>query len=115
MKQSLGKLLFSVGAACLLLSLPGCVKQRLQVNSDPEGARVYFDGYYKGETPVEFPFQWHGDHRLTLEKDGYRPVVEKVTLRAPAHMKMPMDFFMELAPVEVKDTHSYHRSLQPEE
>jgi len=84
------------------------------VNSNPSGARVYFDGEYKGTTPVEFPFKWYGGHRLRLERDGYGDTVQVVELRAPLYLKVPLDFFSELVPFTVQDTKEYAIHLEPE-
>lgn len=90
----------------------GCVRRKIVVNSTPPGARVYFDGEYKGTTPVEFPFKWYGGHRLRLERDGYGDAVQVVELRAPLHLKVPFDFVAEVVPFPVRDTKEFHVELE---
>jgi len=82
------------------------------VNSDPPGARVYFDGEYKGTTPVEFPFKWYGGHRLRLEREGFDHTVRVVELRAPVHLKVPLDLFAEVVPFKVEDRKEIRVQLQ---
>jgi hypothetical protein len=91
--------------------LTGCVRRRIVVNSNPPGARVYFDGEYKGTTPVDFRFKWYGGHRLRLEREGYDDSVQIVEIRAPLHLKVPFDFFSELAPFPVEDRKEFQVEL----
>lgn len=95
-----------------MLLLTGCVRRKIVVNSNPPGARVYFDGEYKGNTPVEFPFKWYGGHRIRVEQQGYDDLVRIVEVRAPLHLKVPFDFFAELAPFPVEDRKEYHLDLE---
>jgi hypothetical protein len=95
-----------------LLFLTGCVRRKIVVNSNPPGARVYFDGEYMGDTPVEFPFKWYGGHRLRLEQEGYDDTVNVVELRAPLHLKMPFDFIAELAPFPVEDKKEFRVEMR---
>jgi hypothetical protein len=104
----------TVALMAALIPLNGCVRRKMVVNSNPSGARVYFDGEYKGTTPVEFPFKWYGGHRLRLERDGYNDSVQVVELRAPVHLKVPFDFFSEVAPFTVHDAKGYHVELESE-
>jgi hypothetical protein len=104
--------LLTVALAVALIPLSGCIRRKMVVNSNPSGARVYFDGEYKGTTPVEFPFKWYGGHRLRLERDGYDNSVQVVELRAPIHLKVPFDFFSEVAPFTVEDAKEYHVELE---
>lgn len=105
--------LLTVALVAALVLLNGCVRRKIVVNSNPPGARVYFDGEYMGTTPVEFPFKWYGGHRLRLERDGYGDSVQVVELRAPLHLKVPIDFFSELAPFTIEDAKEYHVELDP--
>jgi hypothetical protein len=104
--------LLTVALVVALVPLSGCVRRKMVVNSNPSGARVYFDGEYKGTTPVEFPFKWYGGHRLRLERDGYDDSVQVVELHAPVHLKVPFDFFSELAPFTVEDAKAYRVDLE---
>lgn len=100
------------GLVVLFFFMTGCVRRKIVVNSNPPGARVYFDGEYQGTTPVEFPFKWYGGHQLRLEQEGYDDTVRIVELRAPLHLKVPFDFFAELAPFKVQDKKEFEIQLE---
>jgi hypothetical protein len=50
---------------------------RLHVTSDPERARVYVDGDYRGTSPVEFEVK-PGSRSIQVEKEGYYPGVRRI-------------------------------------
>lgn len=55
----------------------------LRVSSEPPGARVYLDGFYLGQTPLETPPVEGGRRLLRLELPGYEPVEEELVLEGP--------------------------------
>lgn len=55
----------------------------LRVVSEPPGARVYLDGFYLGQTPLESPPVEGGKRVLRLELPGYEPLEAEVLLKAP--------------------------------
>jgi cytoskeleton protein RodZ len=55
----------------------------LRVASEPPGARVYLDGFYLGQTPLESPPVEGGKRVLRLELPGYEPLEAEVLLKAP--------------------------------
>ncbi|WP_038057260.1 RodZ domain-containing protein [Thermus amyloliquefaciens] len=55
----------------------------LQVTSDPPGARVYLDGFYLGQTPLQSPPLEGGRRVIRLELPGYEPLQEEVVLDRP--------------------------------
>ena len=48
--------------------------------SDPPGARVYLNGKWVGDTPTGQLTLPASEHLLRVEKDGFEPVVEAITL-----------------------------------
>lgn len=52
----------------------------LRVVSEPLGARVYLDGFYLGQTPLESPPVEGGKRLIRLELPGHEPVEEEVLL-----------------------------------
>ncbi len=52
----------------------------ISVDSNPEGATVYLNGKNKGITPVKIEDLDAGDYTLTVEKDGFAPYTEKITV-----------------------------------
>lgn len=95
------------------LSFSGCTRSSLYVESQPDGAEVFFDGKPKGVTPVEFDFKWYGGHKIKLRKEGYQEYNEIVRLKAPAHYQVPVDLFTELIPLEIADRQKRSYTLQP--
>lgn len=91
----------------------GCVERKLIVRSTPPGAKVYFDGKYKGETPVDFEFDWYWKHRVELEKKGYNKIDNLEDIKAPPYMWIPGDLLIELLPFKVKDHHNLEYNLIP--
>jgi len=64
-------------------SLAGCVHV-LMVDTTPEGAEVYLDGEYKGETPLranyDIVFDWRDTPRVVeIKMDGYKTKVIRTT------------------------------------
>jgi cytoskeleton protein RodZ len=55
----------------------------LRVVSKPPGARVYLDGFYLGQTPLESPPVEGGKRVLRLELPGYEPLEAEVLLKGP--------------------------------
>jgi len=62
--------------AVQLKPLPGT----LRIVSIPEGARVYIDDEFKGETPLDLPNAKPGVYRVRVEKAGHDPNARDVTL-----------------------------------
>lgn len=48
----------------------------VEISSDPQGASVYIDGYYYGQTPLKLSLNWilgvNGDKTAVFEKSGYQ-------------------------------------------
>jgi len=85
MKDRSGLVLFIFSLFALSLMIPGVLAQAstdvnggegyFQINSDPQGAEVLFDGVFVGETPVTVPVSSTAtpQHTITLSKPGYFP------------------------------------------
>ena len=56
----------------------------LHVESEPAGAVVSVDGEPRGTTPLEVTGLGAGAHEVRVERDGYEPHVESVTIAADA-------------------------------
>ncbi|AXI24711.1 serine/threonine protein kinase [Methanofervidicoccus sp. A16] len=52
-------------------------KATLYIRSDPSGAKVYIDGYYKGTTPLTVEVS-PGTHTIKIKKDGYKDYSDTV-------------------------------------
>ncbi len=54
----------------------------LKIRSNPQGARVYIDGTYKGTTPISIPSIRAGTHEIRIKMSGYEEWVENVYVEA---------------------------------
>ena len=100
-------------ASCCLLLLSGCVHRSLTIRTEPPGAKVYVNDELKGDSPLTYDFTWYGWYRLTLRKDGFERLDDRKLLRAPVHLWIPFDLFMELLPLRVRDARTWSYTLTP--
>lgn len=56
-------------------SLCGCVKRKMFITSNPDGALVWINDREVGRTPSEVEFLYYGEYDLRLEKDGFEPIM----------------------------------------
>ncbi len=65
-------------AVVVVSSLLGCAtllrnpNQKLNILSDPESAKVYANGQYLGETPVQYKLDARKTYILEFKKEGYK-------------------------------------------
>lgn len=98
----------------LLFLLGGCVERRMEILSDPPGARVFLDEKPIGETPVNHNFHFYGQRSIRVYKKGYEVVKKPVVFKPPIHQIFPLDFFVEfLWPFTITDEHFFQYTLQP--
>ena len=71
-------------------ALPATERQiRLNVTSQPPGARVYLDNRYLGQTPVkDFPLEARVSGQLRVELAGYVSVVRQVALDKSRNLRL---------------------------
>ena len=82
--------------AILAISQTGCVERKLTINTKPQGALVALNDEEIGISPVTVEFNWYGDYKVRIIKDGYGIVNTNRKLDAPAHDGFPLDFFYEV-------------------
>lgn len=56
----------------------------VSILSEPSGARVFWDGAARGETPTQLPAQAVGEHYLRLQRSGQRPWHDTIVLSSAA-------------------------------
>lgn len=114
MKRLLPKAIFlSVAALFLSLALTGCVRRIVTIDSQPQGAQVYFDRKLIGQTPYTHEFLYYGAHRLELVKEGYANLNATVKLKGPIYEYFPLSVFSELLiPWQITDEHSFAFKLE---
>ena len=52
----------------------------LKICSDPSGAEVYINEKYRSITPLDLLLN-EGTYKLKIKKEGYKPYLEKITIR----------------------------------
>jgi len=101
--------LLAVG--CLLIA--GCVRRSLTIRSEPAGAQLLVNDKRLGVTPYAYDFEWYGWYRITLTKEGYERLDDRVLIGAPWYLWIPFDLTMELAPFPIRDTKVLSYQLTP--
>jgi hypothetical protein len=96
------------------LALPGCIRKRMTVRSNPPGAMAYIDKQPIGLTPVSTSFTYYGTRNFELVRDGYRPERFLRKISPPWYAIPPLDFFSEsLWPFEKRDERIIDVQLTP--
>ena len=91
----------------------GCVERRLTILTEPPDAVVWLNDEEIGTTPVTVGFNWYGDYKIRIEKDGYQTLNTHQDLPRPAEDYFPLDFFAEvLWPGTIKRDIAWTFSLQ---
>ena len=103
-----------LGPLLALALLSGCVERLVAVRTEPPGATLYVDGEKAGETPCEVRYVWYGTREIAVERRGYRPVREMVTLSPPWWQILPLDFVTDvLIPFTLTDRLEVEYVLEP--
>lgn len=107
------KILLIVCAFLLVLVNSGCVRRIVTIDSQPQGAQVYFGRALVGETPCDFEFLYYGTHYLELVKEGYVNLETTIKLKGPIYEYFPLSVFSELLiPWEITDEHNFAFELE---
>ena len=104
-----------LGSIFLCLSLSGCIRSRVVITSEPPQAEVVWRGEHRGVTPITIPFIWYWYQDFTLEKEGYEKMEVVERLRTPPWFLMPLDLFMEIVPIPIRDERERHYVLKKKE
>jgi len=76
--------------------LTGCVERKLTINTEPAGALVWLNDEEIGASPVTVEFNWYGDYKVRISKEGYETLNTHRELKAPLHDAVGIDFFAEV-------------------
>jgi hypothetical protein len=105
----------AIFAIVALALLPGCVRRRLMVRSNPPGAMVYVDNQPIGTTPCATNFIYYGTREIRLVKPGYETLTINQPIPAPWYQLPPIDFFAEnVLPNEIHDFRTVSFNMQPQ-
>jgi hypothetical protein len=98
---------------CMLL--PGCVRRRLMVRSNPPGAMVYVDNQPIGTTPCATDFVYYGTREIRLVKPGYETLSVNQSIPVPWFEIPPVDFVSEnVVPHKIQDYRTVTYNLVPQ-
>lgn len=106
-------------ALCLALAvctlLPGCLRRRLMVRSNPPGAMVYVDNQPVGTTPCATDFVYYGTREIRLVKPGYETLTVNQPIPVPWFEIPPIDFVSEnVVPNKIQDYRTVSYNLVPQ-
>jgi hypothetical protein len=104
---------FAASIILLAVASSGCVRSRVLVTSEPEGAVVTMNGVNLGKTPVDAPFTWYWYYDFVAEADGFEPTGTRERFRAPVWLWPGFDLLMEAMPFYVTDRKRVHLVLTP--
>ncbi|MBX7245679.1 MAG: PEGA domain-containing protein [Candidatus Sumerlaeaceae bacterium] len=97
------------------LSLTGCIRKSATITSDPPGAKCWINGVYRGQTPVDVPYNWDWYYDIKLEKPGYESMTTRERFYAKPTQMVPVDLITEIAPVCDKESQWRHYTLKPKQ
>lgn len=99
-----------------LVATGGCVRRRLTIRSNPEGARVFVDSQEVGVTPVSTGFTYYGTRTIQLTRDGYETLTVQQKFDPPWYEYPPLDFITEnLIPGEQRDERTLDFQMVPQQ
>lgn len=104
----------TVVLALALALATGCIRSRVRITSEPNGAEVLWRGQPRGVTPITIPFIWYWYYDLALEKPGYQRLKTTERFRTPPWLLFPTDLLAEMLPLPIPDTRHRHYTLEPE-
>lgn len=91
----------------------GCVKRSISITTNPPGALVWVNDREIGRTPVDFPFTYHGEYDVRIEREGNEPIMTSAWTDRPIWDAPFIDFVAEVAPVNVHSETVWHFELSP--
>jgi hypothetical protein len=95
--------------------MPGCVRRRLNVRTNPAGAIVYVDNQQIGTSPCSVDFTYYGTREIRLVKPGYETLTVDQPIPTPWYQVPPIDFVSEnLVPTKIRDNRTVTYDLAPQ-
>ncbi len=104
-----------MGLLLTMLLLPGCLRRRMMLRSNPPGAMVYVDNQPIGTTPCSTGFIYYGTREIRMVKPGYETLTVDQPIPAPWYEIPPLDFVSEnMVPREIQDYRTLTYNLTPQ-
>lgn len=94
-----------------LALLPGCLRRKIRITSDPPGAVVHLNDRQIGITPAEAEFTFYGVYDVRLSRPGHEPITTSRTAHAPPWEWPGIDAVFEAIPVVIEHTVDWHFDL----
>lgn len=95
--------------------MAGCVDRTITINTYPQGAQVWLNDEFVGQSPTTVTFQWYGDYRIRIAKQGYQVLHTHQRIKAPWYDAFPFDFFAQVIwPGRLVDSHVLSFVLEPQ-
>lgn len=95
-KQLNSKMIRGFLLPAAVVFLFGCVERRLTIITEPPEAIVWLNDEEIGTTPVTVGFNWYGDYKVRIEKEGCEIVNTHREMKRPLEDYFPADFFAEV-------------------
>jgi len=96
-----------------VLFLAGCVERQLTISTDPADALVILNDEEIGLSPVTVSFNWYGDYKVRITKEGYETLKTHRKLTGPWYDHFPFDFFAQvLNPKRITDSYEWEFELE---
>jgi hypothetical protein len=93
--------------------LTGCVERKLTINTRPNDAIVVLNDEEVGKSPVTVNFNWYGDYKVRISKEGYQTLNTHRELKRPWYDGFPFDFFAQvLNPERIIDSYEWTFKLE---
>ena len=102
-----------LGLATTCSGLSGCVQRRVEITSEPSGARVWLNDEMVGVTPCQAGFKYYGKYDVRLDLDGYEPLHEGRTMKAPIYEYPVIDLAATAVPANIESVNQWHFVLSP--
>ncbi len=103
-----------LGAALVAMTMIGCVRRTLTINTNPQGAIITLNDEEIGSTPVSRDFTWYGDYDVVIRKNGFETLHTNVVVNRPWYQIPPADVFADVFwPGRIHDEHHHAFTLEP--
>jgi hypothetical protein len=97
----------------MIVFLTGCVERKLTINTRPGDAIVVLNDEEIGKSPVTVNFNWYGDYKVRISKEGYQTLKTHRELKGPWYDGFPFDFFAQvLIPERIIDSYEWTFELE---
>lgn len=103
-------ILYTAAATAIFIS--GCLERKLTVNTEPQGALVMLNDEEVGETPVTVNFNWYGDYKILLSKNGYENLATHQKIKGPWYDNFPFDLFAQIYPGKITNSYELKYKLE---